>query len=141
MNKFKIYAEALIIALIFSCSKEVRTPQSIAKALVGLEVKKNVSVIEFRDQWGSITGDGVSLIVFKIKPNQLSEIIDNCKAKNFKTLPIKESLPDGFINHYLSPSDTVGYYWLDIDKRDRRNYCIVVLSEVNSKLIVYNVIN
>lgn len=67
--------------------------------------------------------------------------MDSCKAKNFKTLPIKESLPDSFINHYLSPSDTIGYYWLDIDKKDRRNYCIVVFNEVKSKLIIYNVIN
>jgi hypothetical protein len=131
----------LIIAIMLSCSKEERTPYSITKALVGLEIKKDVSVIEYKDQWGSMTGDGVSFIIFKVQPNQLAEIKDSCKTKAFKALPIKESLPDNFINHYVSPSDTIGYYWLDIDKNDNRNYCIVVLSEVSNKLIVYNVIN
>ena len=141
MNNLKIYSILLILISLFSCTNEERTPQSITKALVGLEINKDVSVIEFKDQWGSMTGDGMSFIVFKINSSQLQAIKDSCIAKDFKHLPIKESLPDGFINHYLIQSDTVGYYWLDIDEKDNRTYYIVILSEVSKRLIVYNVIN
>jgi len=141
MNNFKTYTILFILISLFSCSKEERTPQSITKALTGLEINKDVSVIEFKDQWGSMTGDGMSFIVFKINTSQFQSIKDSCKAKIFKELPIKESLPDGFINHYLNPSDTIGCYWLDIDKKDNRNYSIVILSEVSKRLIVYNVVN
>ena len=141
MNNHKVYTIILVLISLFSCSNEVRTPQSITKALIGFEIKKNINVIEFNDQWGSMTGDGMSFIVYKINTNQLQSLKDSCKAKDFKTLPIRESLPDGFINHYLNPSDTIGFYWLDIDKKDNRNYCIVILSEVSKRLIVYNVVN
>lgn len=51
----------------FSCKKEERTPYTITKALFGIDIKKETKVIEFRDEWGgSITGDGETLIVFKI---------------------------------------------------------------------------
>ena len=48
---------------------------------------------------------------------------------------------EDFINHYLNPSDTIGCYWLDIDKNDNRNYSVVILSEASKRLIVYNVVN
>jgi hypothetical protein len=141
MNNHKIRTILLILISLISCTTEERTPQSITKALIGLEINKDVSVIEFKDQWGSMTGDGMSFIVFKLNTNQIQSLKDRCRAKEFKALPIKESLPDGYINHYLNPFDTIGYYWLDVDKKDYRNYCIVILCEVSKRLIVYNVIN
>ena len=77
----------------------------------------------------------------KINTKQLQSLKESCKVKDFKTLPITESLPDGFINHYLNSSDSIGCYWLDIDKNDNRNYSIVILSEVSRRLIVYTVVN
>jgi len=141
MNNHKICAILFVLTFLFSCSNEERTPQSITKALIGLEIKKDLSVIEFKDQWGSMTGDGMSFIVFKLDPNQYQDLKDSCKAKEFKVMPIRESLPDSYINHYLNPSDSIGYYWIDIDKKDDRNYCIVILTEASKRLIVYNVIH
>jgi len=141
MNNHKICIVLVFFISLFSCSTEERTPQSITKALIGLEIKKDVSVVEFKDEWGSMTGDGMSVIVFKLNTNQFESLKDSCKAKEFKVLPLRESLPDGYINHYLNPSDTIGYYRLEVDKKDDRNYCIVILSEVSKRLIVYNVIN
>lgn len=141
MNNHKICIILLGLISLFSCTSEERTPQSITKALIGLEIKKDVSVVDFKDQWGSMTGDGMTFIVFRLNPNQLQSLKDSCKAKKFKALPLRYSLPDGYINHYLNPSDTIGYYRLEVDKKDDRNYCIVILSEVSKRLIVYNVIN
>jgi len=66
MNNHKVYTIILVLISLFSCSNEERTPQSITKALIGLEIKKDINVIEFKDQWGSMTGDGMSFIVYKI---------------------------------------------------------------------------
>jgi len=125
---------------ISSCSKESRTPYSITKELFGLEIGKDVSVVKFIDEWGSITGDGRSLIVFNVLPSQLIDIRNECKRKGYRTLPIIETLPDNYIKQFLKPSDTTGYYWLEIDKNDNRDYTFVILNERSGKLVVYNVI-
>jgi len=132
-----------IIALLvtFSCSnKNERTPYSITKALVGIEINEKVTIVEFKDEWGSVTGDGQSLIVFNIQPSQILSIKNSCINKHFKKLPIEEQLPDNLIYNYINKVDTCGLYWLEVDKKDYRSYCIAVLSEKKHELVIYNVI-
>ena len=132
---------ALFILLLFSIYwfKVRRTAYSVAHVLTNLSISKEYKVDTFKDEWGP-NGDGESLIIFSIPQQQESNLIQSCIGQDFKHLPIKEELPDNMIYNYLDKSDSLGYYFLNIDKSDNRNYKLFVVNQKNKKLIIYNVI-
>ncbi len=117
-----------------------RTAYSVAYVLTGLRINKEYKVETFKDEW-AFNGDGESLIIFSIPKKQQTFLVQSCNEKKYKKLPIKEKLPDNMIYNYLDKSDSLGYYFLKIDKNDDRNYTLCVISQKNKKLIIYNVIN
>jgi len=129
----------LLIAFGFYWFNLRRTAYSVAHVLTGLSISKEYKIETFKDEW-SPNGDGESLIIFTIPKEQQSNLIQACKGKGSKKLPIKEELPDNLIYNYLDKSDSLGYYYLNIDKNDGRNYTLCVINQKDNKLIIYNVI-
>ena len=129
----------LLIAFGFYWFKLRRTAYSVAHVLTGLSISKEYKIGTFKDEW-SPNGDGESLIIFTIPKEQQSNLLQTCIEKGFKELPIKEELPDNLIYNYLDKSDSSGYYYLNIDKNDDRNYTLCVINQKDKKLIIYNVI-
>ncbi len=117
-----------------------RTPYSIAEVLTGIELKKELKISTFKDDWGP-NGDGESLIIFSLSSEQQAGLQDICIQKGYQKLPIKEDLPDYLIYNYIAKSDSLGYYSITIDKNDERNYNISILSLRKRVFLVYNVIN
>ena len=117
-----------------------RTAYSVAQILTKIEISKEYKVETFKDEWAP-NGDGESLIIFSVPKQQELKLVQSCIRQGFKQLPVKEELPDNMIYNYLDKSDTLGYYSLDIDKTDNRNYTLFVVTRKSKKLIIYNAIN
>jgi hypothetical protein len=132
---------ALFILLLFSIYwlKIRRTAYSVAHVLTNINISKDYKLDTYKDEWAP-NGDGESLIIFSIPKQQEPNLIQSCIGHGFRKLPIKEELPDNTIYNYLDKSDSLGYYFLNIDKSDNRNYKLFVVNQKNKKLIIYNVI-
>lgn len=118
-----------------------RTPYTIASNITGFKVPTSLTVEQFQDDWANNPGgDGESFILFSFQESEKEKLADACKINNYKPLPIKDTLPDNFIYRYVKKENQSGFYKLDKDKRDERNYQITVLNLQENKLIVYNVI-
>jgi len=142
-RKYMILLVIIIFLLIvfgFYWFKLRRTAYSVAHVLTSLSISKEYKVETFKDEWAP-NGDGESLIIFSIPQEQQSLLVQSCNEKEFKKLPIKEELPDNMIYNYLDKSDSLGYYFFNVDQNDDRNYTLCVISQKNKKLIIYNVIN
>lgn len=112
-----------------------RTPYSLVKHHVNIVLKCHYNVEEFSDFWGC-TGDGETVIVINIHEQEINKIVDQCIENNFNQLPIIESLPDDFVYKYMSKGDS-GYYKLNINENDCRDYMIAVLNTSTNKLILH----
>lgn len=130
----------LLIVIGFYWFNLRRTAYSVAHVLTSLSISKEYKVETFKDEWAP-NGDGESLIIFSIPKEQQSLLVQSSIKKEFKKLPIKEELPDRMIYNYLDKFDSLGYYFLNIDENDNRNYTLCVISQKNNKIIIYNVIN
>jgi hypothetical protein len=114
-----------------------RTPYSIAEKISGLEINRKNEVQHFVDEWG-ISGDGISIIVFILKDNDIaSELSNQCIKKKYLNLPITEELPLSTIYNYINFEDSIGYYRLKLED-DGLSYNAVILDLTNSKLVVVN---
>lgn len=118
-----------------------RTPYSIAGNIAGFKVSSSLKVDQFNDDWaGNPGGDGESFVLFSIDKKEKEQLINDCKINNYNPLPIRDTLPDGFIYNYIGKKNQSGFYKLSIDKNDKRNYQITVLDLQQKKLLVYNII-
>lgn len=117
-----------------------RTPYTISEIFTGYKIPKTLSIVQFKDEWNQ-NGDGESFIIFTIPSKEQLKLENNCIQKQYDKLPIKEDLPDNFIYNYINKTDSLGYYHLNVDKSDNRNYSVVILNLNEHKLLIYNVIN
>ena len=136
---FIIIVIIIAIGIFITYQKLKRSAYNVAEVHTGFNIKKECNIIEFKDKWAP-NGDGESLIRFFVIPEQLINLQSKCISKNYKKLPIEEELPDNTIYNYIEETDSLGYYLLNIDKKDNRNYSIVVLDSKKKKLIIYNTI-
>lgn len=118
-----------------------RTPYTIASNIAGFKVSKSLIVEQFQDDWANNPGgDGGSFILFSFQESEKKKLEDACKVNNYKLLPIKDTLPNDVIYKYIKKENQSGFYKLEKDKNDERNYQIIVLNLLENELIVYNVI-
>lgn len=117
-----------------------RTAYSIATLHSGLQIHGGHEVVTFEDEWGLFPGDGYSLVIMKLSPGVERDLQRQCVKKHYSKLPIKEILPDDTIYDYIDKNDSSGYYLLDIEEEDNRNYTLVILDLSNDELIVYYVL-
>lgn len=129
----------LVVVIVFFFFKLRRTAYSVTNLFTGFTVTKEYKVETFKDEW-SPNGDGESLIIFDVLPEQQLELQNKCIEKKYNKLPIKEDLPDNVVFNYLDKTDSLGFYLLNTEKKDERNYSIVILNLKTHKLIVYNTI-
>lgn len=134
-----VFILSTIILIGFYYFKIRRNAYSVANLYTGFKIDKKYKVEIFKDKWG-LNGDGESLIVFYVLPEQQLELQNKCIKHNYNKLPIKEYLPDNVIFNFLNKNDSSGYYLLNIDYKDDRNYSIVIFSLIEKKLIVYNTV-
>jgi hypothetical protein len=123
----------LIISMLFSCSL---TPKYIKQlnAQFELDVQKNtVSIISENEKWGP-NGDGYYLARLYFKDS--SQVKKLLKQRKFKSLPIKEDLPISEIHRELSYLQN-GYYLLEVDESDPRDFKIVTLDSGKNEMIFY----
>jgi hypothetical protein len=140
MKKVIIIVIVVTIVILLYAFFFRRTPYSIGGVIAGYNIPKGLTVEQFKDEWNP-NGDGESLIIFNVRPEQEQELENKCIEKKYDPLPIKKDLPDNLIYNYLGKSDSLGYYTLNIEKKDKRNYSIVIFNLKKHRLIVYNVIN
>lgn len=135
-RKYIIIITFLLLAFLVVYFTTRRTPYTVAEIVSGLEITKKNKVEVFEDDWG-VTGDGLSIIVFKLHSEVINELSEQCINENFKQLPIREDLPLNTIYNYLNQLDTIGYYRFVVDD-DGMSYNVVVLDLNKEKLIVIN---
>lgn len=118
-----------------------RTPYTIASSIADFKVPTSLTIEQFQDNWANNPGgDGESFILFSFQESEREKLTDACKGNSYKSLPIKEILPDNFIYNYMNQENQSGFYKLDKDKKDERSYQLTILNLQENKLIVYNVI-
>ena len=140
-RKYFFIILTVVVLTVFSVYwfKLRRTPYSIVKVITGIGLNKEYRISTYKDAWG-LNGDGESLIIFSLTPEQQQGLKDICIQKKYFNLPVKEDLPDYLIYNYIPKSDSLGYYSISIDKNDERNYNISILSLDKGVFLVYNVI-
>jgi hypothetical protein len=129
----KFFYIILMLSMLFSCSL---TPKYIKQLNMqfGLDVQKNaVSVISENEKWGP-NGDGFYLAMLSFKDT--SEVKKLLKQGKFRSLPIKEDLPISEIHRELSYLQK-GYYLLEVDQSDSRDFRIVTFDLVKNEVIFY----
>jgi hypothetical protein len=139
MNKKIIFiAIGIIIIVIIILFVFRRTPYSIARQQLGFNLNKNCIIDTFSEKW-CLNGDGFVFIVFSIPITEIERIKQLCIDNKFKKLPIQIDNPLSLnpeINKIILQSDSNGYYNLEIDSSDKRNYNLSVLSITHLKLII-----
>lgn len=132
--QFLLYSLSILPMLaLLSCSS---TPKYIKQLHVqfGLDIKKeSVSVISENEKWGP-NGDGFYLAKMTFKNE--SNIQELFKPQKFKPLPINEDLPVSEIHRELSDLQN-GYYMLDVDKSDPRDFRILTFDLIKNEMIFY----
>ncbi|GIV28660.1 MAG: hypothetical protein N3F62_08070 [Bacteroidia bacterium] len=118
-----------------------RTPYSIASNIAGFKVPTSLTVEQFQDNWiNNPGGDGELFILFSFQESEKENLVTACKMNNYKPLPINDTLPDNFIYRYIKKENQSGFYKLEKDREDKRNYQITILNLQENKLIIYTVI-
>ncbi|MFC6998460.1 hypothetical protein [Rufibacter roseus] len=126
----------LCIAYItYSDSLPPRTPLKIARLISGLEISNGVEFKMLQDEW-SPNGDGIAHIKATLTDKELNDYSKQSTLRGYKRLPIKESspnliLPDG-VNDRMN-----GYYLLNQDKEDPRDYTFTIIDSQKKEMIVF----
>lgn len=140
MKKKKLWTIFILIslAIVLGCFYLVflkRTPERILQNQFGISLKKyNYSTVSMKEQW-DYNGDGYCLIIFdftKLGAKELNSIIKD----KFKKMPINEELEVNEIpESYLKSRD--GYYILQAEKEDSRNFKIFIINMNAKEGILY----
>lgn len=63
-----------------------RRPYKVARVVSGLPVPRDSRVLEFRDQWGGMTGDGEVKLVLQLTPAQFERVRGPAGARGYREL-------------------------------------------------------
>ncbi|KAA9332742.1 hypothetical protein [Adhaeribacter soli] len=125
----------LIVYLIFPNSFPPRTPLKVARLVSGLKIPGDIRFKMLQDDW-AFNGDGTTHVKAKLTDEQLNEILQQATDKNYKVLPVLEKYSEISIPEGIADMEN-GYYQLDIDKDDPRDYTLTIIDSDKKEMIVY----
>jgi hypothetical protein len=139
-TKFKIGLGGLLLTLtVFYFYNEdslpPRTPRKIARLISGLSISRETKLEKSIDIWAP-NGDGEVLVKGILTDQELSDLIEDAKMKDFKTLPIRVNLGSATIDDDLFERGN-GFYKIEIDKDDPRDYYLTIIDVDKKELITY----
>lgn len=112
-----------------------RSPEKILLNQFGISLKEyNYSVISMKEQW-DYNGDGYCLILFDFVQFKTEEF-NSLTIHNFKRLPIIDNIEVNEIPELYLKSEK-GYYILQAEKEDPRDFKILIIDTKSKKGIMY----
>lgn len=112
-----------------------RSPEKILLNQFEINLKEyKYSVVYMDEQW-DYNGDGHCLILFdfgQLKKEELNSLI----IRNFKRLPIVDKIEVNEIPELYLNSEN-GYYMLQVEKEDPRDFKIFIIDNITKKAIMY----
>lgn len=117
------------------------TSSNFSEDVLGFKLPDGVSLLKnSKEFYNNPTGDGQQVAIFSFHSDDSLLLVNNCIKYNYLPLPInKGKLPDGAIYQWISTSDSLGYYKLDIDSFDNTSYSLAVVNLAKKRVIVYRV--
>ena len=88
-----------------------------------------------QDEW-SPNGDGITLAKAKLTDKELRDFLQQSIKKGCRSLPIKDSSPDLFFPEGVTDRMN-GYYLLEQDKEDPRDFTLAIIDSHKMEMIVY----
>ena len=117
--------------LIFPNQLPPRTPLKVARLISGLEISKEIEVEMIQDDW-ALNGDGTTYVKARLTDRELSELIRQATHKDYKSLPLPhKNIPVGIADGIN------GYYFLELNKDDSRDYTLTVIDSDKKEITVY----
>ena len=117
--------------LIFPNQLPPRTPLKVARLISGLEISKEIEVEMIQDDW-ALNGDGTTYVKARLTDRELSELIRQATQKDYKSLPLPhKNIPVGIADGIN------GYYFLELNKDDSRDYTLTVIDSDKKEITVY----
>lgn len=133
----------LLLSLVFCCcSCQDRAGRIYAHFGVNLP-RGHYEVVEKTDQWCP-NGDGeffVRLSMASAQESELNDLISQMLRSGAEELPMSNghaTLLSGESLRYVQNLES-GFYLIDVDKNDSRNYSLVVYNEKDEELIVQTI--
>lgn len=150
-NKMVIKGALFLVILFFLFFKykdhlPPRTPLKIARIQSGLDIPKNVEIIEFKEEY-SFNGEGYIYILLKLHENNLHDIIKEIKKEKYKKLTYENLVTDKFIERvsgygiklYDKDINSIkdGFYKLNSINLNKLDFQITVIDLQKKELIVF----
>ena len=88
-----------------------------------------------QDDW-AFNGDGTTHVKAKLTDKQLSGLVRQATERNYSTLPVLEKSSELFIPEGIADMEN-GYYKLEIDENDPRDYTITIIDTDKKEMTVY----
>ena len=138
--KFRIGLGGLLLMLtvIYFYNEDTlppRTPRKIARLISGLSISRETKLEKSIDIW-ALNGDGKVLVKGFLTDEELTDLIQDAKTKDFKKLPIRVNLGSATIDNGLIERQN-GFYKIEIDKDDPRDYYLTIIDVDKKELITY----
>jgi hypothetical protein len=139
-TKLKIGLGLLLLVLAtvyfyYEDSLPPRTPIKIARLISGLSISSEITFEKPIDTWAP-NGDGEVLVKGILSDKELNDLIEDAKANHYRTLPIKEDLGTIIILNDLIKIQK-GFYKIEIDTVDTRDYNLTIIDIDKKELIAY----
>ena len=112
-----------------------RTPRKIARLISGLSISRETKLEKSIDIW-ELNGDGKVLVKGFLTDEELTDLIQDAKTRDFKTLPTRINFGSPTIDNGLLERQN-GFYKIEIDKDDPRDYHLTIIDVDKKELITY----
>lgn len=130
-----IGALLLIGYIFYPDSLPPRTPIKIARLVSELKMTEGINFEMLQDDW-AFNGDGTTHVKAKLTDKQLSGLVRQATERNYSTLPVLEKSSELFIPEGIADMEN-GYYKLEIDENDPRDYTITIIDTDKKEMTVY----
>lgn len=126
----------LLIGYIFyPDSLPPRTPIKVARLVSGLKIPEGIKFEMLQDDW-ALNGDGTTHVKAKLTDKQLSEFVRQATEQKYNALPVQEKSSELFIPEGIADMEN-GYYKLEIDESDPRDYTLSIIDSDKKEMTVY----
>ena len=135
---------AIILAVIavyifYQDSLPPRTPHKVARLISGLSIPDDSRVIEFKDQWNDLNGNGFSFIVIQLDDKSFNKIYQEARESDYKALPITEGVYGPLKD--ISKKKVAGIYKVNFDDEATKSFNAAMLSNDDRRILVYFSVN
>jgi len=125
----------VVVYFTYSDSFPPRTPLKVARLVSGLNIANETEFEMLEDDWAP-NGDGTTYVKAKLTDKQLRELIEQAIQKKYENLPIKVFSSDVHIPLNIIEGKQ-GYYLLEVDKDDPRDYTLTIIDSDKKEMIAY----